>query len=195
MEHAAASDADLRGRLESLATSIESMTHATPAVDAVRQELSHELRALLDERVGELNARVEAGAAGDVALGDRIAALASSVESLAGSAPSVDGIRSELATELQATLDARLAELTARLEAVSAGDDDLSRQVRQLAESVESIAGSGPSVDGVRAELTHELHATLDARIGELHERLDAGAAGDADLGERIARLAHRSRR
>ena len=211
----------VRKRLDRLGEAVAALERGTPAVEAVRSEL----HAVLDARVGEVHARLDAeshGVGEDVRgrldqlageLQERSAAgvasgeeLRARVEELAGVVASlgVDGEREEkvrkrldrlgeavaalergtpaveaVRSELHAVLDARVGEVHARFDAEAHGLDAVHEQLDSLASTVralESTAAAGAD-EAVRSRvdiLAGELHAALEARVGEVHGRLDA---------------------
>ena len=173
------------------------------AVQLLGEQASTDLTPLREEIAGltsALSTRDEASGRLAAELAGRLAALESRPEQVADTGADE---RSELRSLLEALttkLDENVAELHARLEAHAAEGFDadaaqadanaaLAEHLDALRASVESLAGAGPDVDSLRDGLAGELHAALDARIGDLSARLDAGLAGDAELGARVESL------
>ena len=162
---------------------------STPSVDAIREEVTGELQAGLDARIGELDARLSANAADggqrDDKLRKRIDRLAESLAAVEGTIPNAESLRDEIAAGLHGGLEARVGELRHELQSSqahasqtsAAAHESLRERVEALAASLEPLSGAADRVEGLRHELAGDLHSALESRIGEVQAELEAGRA------------------
>ena len=212
-EHAAHVAGELAGRLAALES--RPAPEGDPSAAVERDELRGllvELGSRLDERVGELHARIEAHAAegfdtdaaqndADRHLGDRVDHLAASMDALAARLDGTDahvreqldahGSTSEtgeghvaaLRAELNATLDARLTDLAGRMDS---SETKLRERLNGLAASYEALLSS--SGDGELRRRVDRLTETV-AALEQRPEHHDHAAAHADMAGELHAAL------